>query len=193
MERKEKIREFIRQVGYIRLFLLLLCVVFLIIVSIPEKEEKRGMDVQYKNNNMVDDVTLNENDRYVEKMEERLGEILSLIEGVGEVDVMITLAASTEVIINKDESFEESSETNNGDEKKENKSQTRKEETVLIDEDGDQTPYVIKTVEPVIEGVMVVMEGGDNSTLVSAVIESVEALFHVEPHKIKVLKMEDGS
>jgi len=48
-------------------------------------------------------------------------------------------------------------------------------------------------MEPVIEGVIIVMEGGDNSFVVSAVTEAVQALFPLEAHKIKVLKMEDGA
>ena len=63
----------------------------------------------------------------------------------------------------------------------------------MVDEDGDQLPYVIKTLEPIVEGVIVVMEGGGNPTVAAEVTEAVQALFHVEAHKIKVLKMEGGS
>ena len=56
-------------------------------------------------------------------------------------------------------------------------------------EDGSQTPYITSETFPEIRGVLVVAEGGDNPVLVQQIQEAVMALFHVEAHKIKVLKM----
>jgi len=187
-----KIKEIIRQVGYIRLVLLVVCGIFLIAVSLPE-EKRESADKETNGNPKSYSLDTDENDIYVEKMEERLASILQMIEGAGKVEVMITLASSSETVLNKDESYEETMERENGDGNKETGSSARKEETVLVDREGDQIPYVIKTMEPIIEGVVIVMEGGDNSYVSAAVIEAVQALFHVDAHKIKVLKMEDGS
>lgn len=187
MEWKSRIREIIKQVGYVRLVLLLICGIFLIIVSLPEKKEEE----EYLLSSNAGSYNTDENDIYVEKMEERLAGILQMIEGAGKVEVMITLSASSETVVNKDTSYEDSFEKE--EEGNENQSSVRKEETVFVEEDGSQKPYVIKTMEPVMEGVIIVMEGGDNSQVSAAVTEAVQALFHVEAHKIKVLKMEDGS
>ncbi|MFR7444694.1 MAG: hypothetical protein ACLUUO_16185 [Sellimonas intestinalis] len=39
------------------------------------------------------------------------------------------------------------------------------------------------------EGVVVLCEGGDQPVVVQEITEAVEALFSVESHKIKVVKM----
>jgi stage III sporulation protein AG len=42
---------------------------------------------------------------------------------------------------------------------------------------------------PVIEGVIIVCEGGDNKELVSEITNAVYGLLNVPVHKIKVMKM----
>ena len=183
MEWGRKIREFVKQIGWIRLILLFLCSVFLIIVNLPQEKEE---SFQNKEEKLVYEG--DENDIYIEKMEERLSEILKLIEGAGKVEVMITLASSHETVVNKDQVYEEASEKEETG--KEKISKVRKEETIFSEKDNDLYPYIIKTLEPAIEGIIVVMEGGNNPSVIEEVREAVQALFHVESHKIKVLKME---
>lgn len=187
---KDRIMQLLKDVGYVRLALLAICGIFLILVSMPEQKEER-----IKKEDEV--VTLSsgseKNDRYIEKMEQRLEETLGQMKGVGKVKAMITLKESSESVVNKDISYEAATETQSGEQQKQDTKEVKQEETILSEESGEQKPYVIKEVEPVIEGVIVVMEGGDNSIVVNAVTEAVEALFPVEPHKIKVLKMEDGA
>ena len=48
---------------------------------------------------------------------------------------------------------------------------------------------MIEELEPEIQGVVVVAEGGDNPVVVQNITEAVMALFGVEVHKIKVMKM----
>ena len=192
MDWKGKIREIVSQIGYVRLVLLLICVFFLIFVSVSEEEEDscEEMENQEKVWGSYDS---DENDIYVEKMEERLAGILEMIEGAGRVEVMITLSASSETVVGKDQIYEERMEKENSEGGKEASDSVRKEETVFTEKDGKQNPYVIMTMEPVVEGIMIVMDGGNNPSVNQAVTEAVQALFHVDAHKIKVLKMEDGA
>ena len=191
MNWKGKIGEVVRQIGYIRLILLLICGFFLIAVSLPEKkEDSEASRIDGTSQNINYDT--DENDLYIEKMEERLAGILQMMEGAGRVEVMITLASSSETVINKDRVYEDDSEKENGASGKENVKMVRKEETVFTEKEGNQSPYIIKTVVPSVEGIIVVMDGGNNPQVAGAVTEAVQALFHVEAHKIKVLKMEVG-
>lgn len=65
------------------------------------------------------------------------------------------------------------------------------EESTVYTQDGNggRVPYVIEEMEPQIQGILVVAEGGDNSQVVQNITEAVMALFGVEAHKIKVMKM----
>ena len=44
-------------------------------------------------------------------------------------------------------------------------------------------------MEPEVLGVLVVAKGGDNPVTVREITEAVQALFGIEVHKIKVMKM----
>ena len=52
-----------------------------------------------------------------------------------------------------------------------------------------QNPYVIKEISPKIEGVVVIAEGGDNPVVIQDISEAVQALFDVDTHKIKIMKL----
>ena len=54
---------------------------------------------------------------------------------------------------------------------------------------NDKTPYIIKKIEPQVNGVLVVAEGGDNPEVKKEIIETIQVLFGVELHKIKVMKL----
>lgn len=57
--------------------------------------------------------------------------------------------------------------------------------------DGSKTPYVTHTLSAKVEGVTVLAQGGDSPVLKKNITEVIEALFDIEPHKIKVAKMAD--
>ncbi len=89
---------------------------------------------------------------YEEELEQRLEEILSQMEGVGEVEVMITLKSTSKTQSN---SF----------------------------------TYTAQKSYPEVEGVFVVTQGGDNSSVNLAITEAIQALFGIDVHKIKIVKM----
>lgn len=97
---------------------------------------------------------------------------------------MITLKSSKESVVNKDTPYEEST-------KKDEKTVKEDEETVLIDKDGEKVPYIVKEVEPEVEGVVVVAQGGGSDIINQNIVDAVSVLFHISSYKIKVLKMED--
>ena len=121
---------------------------------------------------------------YVADMERRLTEVLEEMAEVGKVRVMITLKSSGELVVEKEMPVSRSMTTETV-----NTSQVG-ESVVYSTEGGSSTPYVVKTYVPEIEGVLVVAEGAGSGTVNRTVTEIVQALFSVEAHKIKVVKME---
>ena len=56
--------------------------------------------------------------------------------------------------------------------------------------DGSRNePYVVKTLAPQIEGVLVIAQGAGNGTVSRTIVEIAQALFGVEAHKVRVVKM----
>lgn len=120
-------------------------------------------------------------------MEARMGEILSKIQGAGQVDVMLTFRVSTESIVAHEEKTEESRSQENG-KTSENLS---KETTVVMTEDGkgNTSPLVLTENSPKVEGVVIVAQGGDNAVVCKALSSAAQALLDVPAHKIAILKM----
>lgn len=117
------------------------------------------------------------------ELEQRMAEILSKIEGAGEVDVMLTFRTGEEKIIAKEEKTEESS--TQGEES------IRREEAVVLTEDsrGNTAPVILMENTAQVEGVVIVAQGGDNAVVCNALNAAAQALLNVPAHKIAVLKM----
>lgn len=143
-------------------------------------------DEKLELNNLTQDLIIN--DSYEENLEKRLKKTLSLIEGVGQIDVLITIANSKE-IITKDDGIKEKSVTTeqaqNGDKRQ---ITNGKEEKTTVKINGDN-PLILKEISPKISGVLIVAEGGGNITVKNNLINATKALLDVDIHKIEVLKM----
>ena len=129
---------------------------------------------------------------YAKRMEEELQELLSAMEGVGEVKVMITIRDSGEQVVEKDVPSESGwvSETDSAGGTRESESARQEESTVYItDSEGNRTPYISQTTQPEIGGVTVVAQGGGAALIQKNITEVIQALFDIEAHKIKVVKM----
>lgn len=152
--------------------LLLLVGLLLLVIALPVSEPENRKTKEAETD------TVNEED-YASMAEAKLEKILAQMEGAGKVKVMITLSSSSEKIVEKDK------------ETSKDETQSTSSETTVYEETADrgQTPYVAKELTPAVEGVVVLCEGGDEPVVVQQITEAVEALFPVESHKIKVVKM----
>ena len=121
-------------------------------------------------------------DQYAAVMESRLKSMLESVEGAGEVKVMITLKNNGEQVVEKDRTYSEN-KTGQG----EQSGQTTTNNNISSSNGG--SPYVVKQIEPEIEGVLVAAQGGGDETVVNEITYAVQVLFDVPVHKIKVVKM----
>lgn len=131
-------------------------------------------------------------DDYISRLENKLEKVLSQMEGVGKVTVMITVADNGSYVVEKDMTKSTTTTTendSNGGSRTVTEQQTG-ESTIYTEEGQEKTPYIQKENLPTIEGIVVVAEGGGNGKTVSDISETIQALFPVEAHRIKVVKME---
>lgn len=182
------------------LIVLLLVGLLLMVIVLPVDKNSDNSEESATNKETEDnieeglDTNLSDSDtQYEETLENRLKEALKKVTGVGEVEVLITLKSSGEVIVEKDTptiSSSTSETDSNGGTRETTERQT--EETTIYEQgsDGSSTPYVVKQLEPEIEGILVIAQGGDDSVVKENITEAVLALFSVEAHKIKVMKMD---
>lgn len=199
----EKIREFLQQKRWLQLkktdwIAVALVGVLLLVVAMPSggygkylAESKKEGTAQEKTEQKY------EKEDYAEYLEHKLEQVLGQMEGVGKVSVMITVADQGENIIEKDRTEHASTVTDTDGGRMEMTTEKEYgEETVYEETGGEKMPYVSKEILPEIEGVLIVAEGGDSPRIVSDISDAVKALFQVEAHRIKVVKMsskEDGT
>ena len=128
---------------------------------------------------------------YNRELERKLEQILGKIEGAGRVEVMITIKDDGERVVEKDITLgSQTVSEEDGTVKRGTNESQYQEGTVFSQENGGGgQPFVSKEVMPQIEGVLVVAEGGGNAKVAKNISDAVLALFSVEVHKIKVVKM----
>ncbi len=173
-----------------QLLILLLTGILLlvIVVPLPEETEQDGSAA------VSAPGSEEEAQDYEEYLEKRTEETLRHVEGVGEVEVMITLKSTGQKIVEKDQqsSAQTTEETDSaGGTRTTEDSSSDKTSVYEQGSDGTQTPYVTKEMSPEVEGVVVIADGGGNAVVVQNITEAVQALFGVEAHKIKIMKRAD--
>lgn len=133
---------------------------------------------------------------YVGYWEDKLENTLSYVEGAGDVKVLLTLKESEERIVEKD-GPEESSDTMEqdaaGGSRTVSENRTEKTTIYMTDEEGNSVPYVVKTIPPAVEGVVVIAQGADQIMVRQNIIEAIQVLFDIDMNKITVVKMKNNN
>lgn len=149
--------------------------------------EETALDGTYFNNNSSYDL-----DTYVDRLEKRVEEIVSGMEGVGRVRVMITVADMGTEILERNREITTSNleeEDNAGGSRKNTENGQREEVIYRRDSDGNEIPYVVQRRLPEVTGVVVTAEGAGNEKVKENIIGAVGVLFNLNEHRIKVIRM----
>lgn len=189
---KEKENQLIRKDN---LLILVLAGILLLVICLPVKQERGG--AQDKDTVPGEEAAAaqeqpDEAQDYTAALEKKLENALVCMEGVGKVKVMITLKSSEEQVVEKDIPNSRSNLTESdaqGGTRSSSEMENTETTVYLTNSDGEKIPYVIKKMEPVVDGVLVIAQGGGNAECCSNITGVVQALFGIEPHKIKVVKM----
>lgn len=191
----DKILEKVKNLKKDQWLIIILAGVLLLVVSLPVKkreDEKTEENVSAYISENTGETALMESGSSREKaLEKRLEELLESIDGAGRVKVMINLEGSTEYVVEKDRKERRTETTQGSGEMEENGVEIQlEEETVFSEKESSGSPYVVQELNPEIEGVVILAEGGGNAVVAENISKAVEALFSIETHKIVVMKME---
>ena len=126
-----------------------------------------------------------------DELEVKLENILSNIQGVGDVKVCINYSESSEVVAMYNETSKvsntEEADTSGGTRKIQ---ETDSQKEIIYQEDnGEKTPITQKIVQPKIEGAIITAKGANNADTKSNIIQAVEAITGLATHKIQVFEM----
>lgn len=191
MSIKEKCSKAIKLMGIPKLLLVLAAGIILVVVSaydflgedLPKDDNNVADKAKEKSSEVSSDSSEDDvRNLYAERYEQELNELLSQVNGVGNVMTAVTLETGSEKVALKDSPY--SVET--GGEKE---SRSVEESTVCAEDGNQKSPYIVKEIEPVVKGVVIAAQGGGDATVEKEIIEAVSVLFGIEPHKIKVMKL----
>lgn len=195
MIKKEGEQDNKKKIESLVVFLIILVITIIAINTIWNSDEKNTTNEQdvYKQlatnlDNTIDNTVSAKTD-----LEERLEQILRKIEGVGEVDVLITYSETSQVVAmyNEDSKQTATEETDtSGGIRKITESDMSKE-IVYKEENGEKIPITQKTIMPKIEGAIITAKGGADSIIKTNIIQAVEAATGLATHKIQVFQMKN--
>ena len=195
---KEKIKNFIikktdgnnkKNIENLVVFLILLVITVIAINTIWNKDEEQTEESNtYKvlASNEISESNILERNEY--DLEIKLEDILSKMNGVGNVKVLITYSQTSSVIpmYSETESISLTEETDSG-------GGTRKQESSNINKevitDGNNKAITQTVVLPKVEGAIVIAEGGGNATIKSNIIQAVVSVTGVATYKVQVFEM----
>ena len=153
------------------------------------KEEKKDITPQAENSN---DVTQVSSEVKEDDIEARLSNILSNIQGVGNVKVLLTYSeTSTYVpIYNENTKGSNTTETDSsGGSRTISETDSQKEVIFKEDGSGNKEPITKSIISPKIEGAIITAQGADDANVKASIIQAVEAATGLATHKIQVFKM----
>ncbi|MGO4372913.1 stage III sporulation protein AG [Paenibacillus sp. MCAF20] len=122
-------------------------------------------------------------------LEMRLKDILEKIVGVGTVNVLVTVDATEEIVVeqNEQESQQIQDENDKNGGRRHITSINKEGQVVLYEVSGDQKPIITKTINPRIRGILIVAEGAENETVRKLIIHAVEKGVSVSVNRISVV------
>lgn len=169
----EKIKRILLYIGAI-------CGISLIAMSGIEKKETVNKD---EINNITQEELSNESSKTA--LEEKLKNILSQIEGAGELDVMITYESSEEIqpAFNTNTTMEETKEV---DKQGGERTVTTSSENKTMITSSANDPIVIKTNQPKINGVIVVATGAKDLNVKETLYSAVQTALQVQGHQVEI-------
>lgn len=194
---KEKINKMLHQEGDNKkkvenlIFLLVILIVTIVAINyIWNDNETEKSNTNASSNKQLANINNQQEENNENSLEIRLEDILSKIEGVGEVDVLLTYNESTEVvpIYNKTEKTSNTTEEDSDGGTRSIEESDVSQEVVYEEKDGSGSIATQKTVSPKIEGAVITATGANNSVVKTNIVQAVEAATGLATHKIQVFE-----
>lgn len=179
LDRLKKYKKMLRNMDKQKWIVCIMIGILLLVIALPVEsgtgEKRVGDEEQNQEGKMT-------TGQYERQMEQRLEEIIGQMDGVGMVDVMITLEDEGERVVAQDVNRR----TDTTEQQEEVRRETSTEESTVF---SGEVPYETKVKVPEIRGICIVAQGAENSETKVKIYEAVQALFSIEAHKISIVEM----
>ena len=172
---------------------LIILIITIVVINVIWNEEDTEENEELTDESKVLATEEVEDTQEEDEIVKNLEEILSKIDGVGEVKVMLTYSQTSQSVPLYDEETSETvtEETDSEGGTRKITETDSKTEIVYEEIDGNKSPVIQSTITPTIEGAIITAQGAGNATVKSNIVQAVEAVTGVATHKIQVFEMSD--
>ena len=162
---KQKLTEFIKKYKYAALILTL----GLLLMTLPGKTPQEQTATQ----------AILSQTKSQTSVSEQLAQILTTIDGVGRVEVMLSVSAGEQTVYQTDGTISN----------KENECSSRHDTVIITDSNKNQQGLITQVLPAKYQGAIIVCEGADSPSIRLAVMEAVADVTGLSSDRICVLKM----
>lgn len=123
-------------------------------------------------------------------LETRLEEFFSMVEGAGQVRVMLGPSSGHETVYAIDITQSGSSTTEKdaqGGTRETTQYQSQEKTVMITDRQGTDRPLILREIPSQAQGIVIIAEGGDNPFVRDALTRAAVAVLGVESHRVQVL------
>ena len=122
--------------------------------------------------------------QYEAELEARLTQLLSQVEGAGQVSVMVTLESTAQTVYAQ--AYAETDDSTSGQQSGESRRFSRSTDYVLIGDGGSRQALEETTLQPTVKGVAVVCTGAESARVVSRMTQLVSTVMGLPSSRICV-------
>ena len=178
------------------IFFIILLIITIIIINIVWNGDKDSSNKQDSNSTNSEQLA-KENESVVDastnttnELETKLENILSKIQGVGEVNVFINYSESSEIVpmYNENKKTSNTQETDTSGGTRVTQQEDSQKEIIYEEKNNTKSPITQRVVEPKIEGAIITAKGASNADVKTNIIQAVEAATGLATHKIQVFE-----
>ena len=180
-------------------FFIVLLIITIVIINIiwngnkqTNKQENSTSSKQLANTNLNEKLNAEIETSQKINLQTELENILSKIQGVGEVKAFINYSESSQIIAMYNESSKTSNTQENdtsGGTRTIEETDTQKDIIYEENDNGEKKPITQKIIEPKVEGAIITAKGASNPEIKANIIQAVEAVTGLATHKIQVFEM----
>lgn len=191
---KEKGVKWLKSNNTNYLIVLILAVIFVYIVYSFFFDSKANYTFMADNKSIKaasSDESTSTKKEYEEQQKTELKNILKQIQGVGNVDVMITFESDETKVPAVDTTNQKTTteETDKEGGKRVNNSETGDSKVVMSSSGKGNEPLIVKTYKPKVVGVIIVAEGAESSKTKFDIMKAVSNIYNLSADKVNVYPM----
>jgi len=128
---------------------------------------------------------------YARQLESKLTQVISAVDGAGEVQVMVTLRNGVEYIYASEDatSTDSSATTDSSGRQSSDEREDRQSSYIIIDTDSGEQALVRTEMMPTVSGVVVVCRGADDPEVSRRILDVVTTALDISPKRVCITQL----